>query len=427
MLHVYEGRDKSRLKTCWLLTVALSITLFAFGHASGEQVTLRWATWGPQQLDQQLIQAFEREHPNIRIEYIASGSTADHHSRMKVLAAGGVSPDIFAVDGVYLLEFATTGLIQPIDDLIAKDNSFGLEDFFPAALPDIQYRGQTYGLPYISAPLYMTYNVDHMNEAGLPKPDINWDRDTFSDYAKALTRSDGHQVIRHGTAEFLRTGQHSIWPWLWAGGAGTFDENNDHFMMVQPEAIAVLDWMAGLSEAGVTGPPGSFRRESVSIDHMYPGGFPTVTGAEWPFEWDVTIHPAGPAGQYSVWKGNLMGISPFGEHQEEAWTFLKWLLSPGGNGYEIYISNKRFPPSTRDLRLWEIYQGEGPDPRSLYEVSLLLATQHGRALPHLLQWNEIINDAINPALGRVASGEAPAQIAMEEIRSIVEQLLRNEP
>lgn len=416
----------------WFLPiiVVLMAQVVVVSNAIGQQVTLRWATWGPESVDRQLIDAFEREHPHIHIEYIPTSGTGAHHQKLKISTAAGVGADIFAVDGVYLVEFVTMGLIESIDDLLDKEESFRMDEFFPAALPDVQYQGNTYGLPYISAPLYMVYNMDHVSEIGFSKPDINWDTDEFYEYATSLTRVSSDQIIRHGTTQFLQTGSHAIWPWLWSAGARMFDDDNSRFMLGEPEATAVMNWMAELSLSGISGGSGAdFARQEASIHAMYPGGFPTVKGIDLGFEWDVVIHPKGPGGQYSVWKGNVMGISPFTEHKDEAWTFLKWLLSPVGGGYEIYIANKRFPPSTRDVDLWDLYQGQGvgSDPKSLNEVSLRLASQHGRPLPHLLQWSEIINGVIKPALDRIASGVVPAQIAVEEIDSMVEQFLRSEP
>ena len=413
-----------------LFLCIVAIQLFAvavlLGNASGQVTTLRWATWGPQPVDRQLIEAFEQEHPNIKIEYIASSGTGEHHSKMKVLAAGGVGADVYAVDGVYLVEFVTSGLLQAIDDLLEKEDSFSLADFFPAALPDIQYRGKTYGLPYISAPLYMVYNVEHVREAGLAKPEIHWNRQTYEEYVRKLARSEGGVVTRYGSTQFLQTGSHAIWPWFWSEGARMFSEDLSHFTMTESEAVSVMEWLAQLNRAGVTG-GGNFAQQSASITAMYPGGFPTVTGVEWPFEWDVIIHPEGLGGQYSVWKGNVMAISAFTEYREEAWTLLKFLLAPESRGHEIYVTNKRMPPSTRDPRLWELYQGTGSDPQSLYETTMLLALRHGRPLPHLLQWSVIINDTIRPALARVASGAAPARQAMEEIQNVIDSLLKNEP
>ncbi len=160
---------------------------------------------------------------------------------------------------------------------------------------------------------------------------------------------------------------------------------------------------------------------------MYPAGFPSVTGREWPFEWDVTIHPRGAGGQYSIWKGNVMTIGPSSVYKEEAWEFIKFLLVPNEPGYSIYLENKRFPPQTRDRNHWNLFHRIGEDPVSLRDVTLLLASDHGRALPQLVQWTAIMKENLGAACVRILSGEVSAKVAMEQIRPAVEKLLAAEP
>lgn len=406
-------------------TVVASFLLFfmAGGAAAAETVTLRWATWGPPLVDQQLIEAFEATHPNIRIEYIGS-SYGEHHGKLKVLAASGVPVDVFAVDGYYTVEFVAANMLLRIDELMARDGEFKMEDYFPPALLDVQVRGATYGLPYISAPQYMIYNVSHFKEAGLPIPDPHWDRETFAEYARKLTRFEGGQTIRYGTHHYIGWG--TFWHWIWSAGGRVVDENHRRFLLTEPEAVDALEFLNTLRRQGISG-PGNFAAETASISQTYPAGFPSVSGVEWPFEWDVILWPAGPGGQYSIWKGNVMAINPATEHLEEAWTFLKFLLGPNSPGTEIYVRNKRFPPPTRDVDLWNVFHNPGDDPRSLREITLLLASGHGRPLPHLLQWDAVVVNTIQPALAQIESGQLPPRLAMEQIREAVERLLEDEP
>ncbi|NLN17837.1 MAG: sugar ABC transporter substrate-binding protein [Firmicutes bacterium] len=412
---------KRKLGSCvWLLV------LFLVSAGAAKSVTLRWATWGPQKVDTELIEAFEAAYPEVKIEYIFSSGTGEHHPKMKVLSAAGLAPDVFAVDGVYLAEFASTGLIQPLDHLINADRSFRLSDFFPASLPDVQYNGKTYGLPYISAPMYILYNVNHVQEAGLPKPDVHWDWNTFVSYGRKLMRTVEGRVTRWATTGYLnRTATH-FEPWVWSAGGEVFDESKKRFLLTEPEAVAALDFLAEMQRTGLTG-GGNFAQQTVSITRLYPGGFPTVTGVAWPFEWDVTLFPAGAGGQYTIWKGNVMAMAPNTPHQEEAWQLIKFLLAPGQPGYSIYIKNKRFPPQTRDRDTWALFHTPGQDPVSLWEVTLLMAADYSRPLPQLVQWNDIMDQTLGPALVQIQSGTVSARVAMEQVKPIIESMLVNEP
>lgn len=390
---------------------------------TAKTVTLQWATWGPAPIDQELTATFEKMHPNTKIEYIGS-AYGDHHSKMKVLFAGGLVPDVYAVDGYYTAEFVTNHMIRPLDDLIAQTRGIDMREYFPVALLDVQYRGKTYGLPYISAPQYYVYNVDHMAETGLPRPDPHWSFDTFLGYMRKLTKSDGERTISWGTAGYLSWG--SVWPWIWGADGDVMDEASKQFRLAEPASIQMLQWLADLNLVhGVVG--GDFERQTRSLTVMYPAGFPSVTKLERPFEWDVTLPPGGPGGQKGIWKANSMSISSTTDNLEEAWTFLQFLLGPDSSGHEIYVSNRRFPPQTRERRLWNIFQPAGTQPASLRDMTLLYASEHGRPLPHLLQWDAIMVDTVGAALTRISSGSMPASAAIEQIRPMAERLIAAEP
>lgn len=391
--------------------------------SSAKTVTLQWATWGPAPIDQELIATFEKMNPDIKIEYIGS-TYGEHHPKMKVLTAGGLAPDVYVVDGYYTAEFVTNNMIRPLDDLIAQTRSIDMREYFPVALLDVQYRGKTYGLPYCSAPQYYVYNADHVAEAGLTRPDQHWSRDTFLEYMRKLTKSDGERTIRWGTGGYLSWG--SVWPWVWGAGGDVMDETSKQFRLAEPATIEALQWLADLNLVhGVVG--GDFERQTRSLTVMYPAGFPSVTKLERPFEWDVTLPPGGPGGQKGIWKANAMSISSTTDKLEEAWAFLQFLLGPESPGHEIYVSNKRFPPQTRERRLWNIFQPIGTQPASLRDITLLYASEHGRPLPHLLQWDEIMVNTIGPALTRIGSGAMPASAAIEQIRPMAERLIAAEP
>lgn len=419
MLQVCSGRRALQL----VFTFVMIGCLAAAAHA--QQVTLTWATWGPEHVDRQLIEAFEKQHPNIRIEYIVTNH-GEHHERLKLLGAAGQLPDIIAVDGMYLVEFVQNGLVRPIDDLIERDN-LNINEYFPAALPDVEYRGATYGLPYISAPYYLVYNVNHVEEAGLAHPPVDWDWDTYADYAKKLTVStDGERPLRWGSRLYTRW--QVFWPWVWSAGGRVFDLENKRFTLTEAPAVAAFDWLTEMQRAEIAG-PGNFPNQTISINTAYPGELPYASGITWPFEWDVITWPKGPGGQYTVWKGNAMAIGSTTPHVEEAWTFLKFLLAPGSEGERIYVANKRFQPITRDADLWGLWSsGEGIRGGSrMFDVTFLAANELGRPLPQLLQWDAIVVGQIAPALQRIESGDVSPRVAFEEIQHIVDELLKQEP
>lgn len=415
---IMQTRSRFRLT----IALALMAVIFALNGAA-KTLTLQWSTWGPEAIDRKLIAAFEELHPEMKIDYIQTPHS-QYHERIKVLTAGGVAPDVYLVDGYYSAEFITANMIRPIDDLIARTPGIAMHAYFPAGLLDVQYRGKTYGLPWCSAPQYYMYNADHLAEVGLPRPDPDWDRDTFLTYARKLTKTDGQRTIRWGASDQILT-RTSVWPWLWGAGAQLVDETNKQFRLAEPEAVDALQWVADLHHVhGVVG--GNFGQQTRSISMDYPGSLPFITGVEWPFEWDVILPPGGPVTQVGTWKANAMAISSSTTHVDESWTFLQFLLGPNSPGYEIYVDNRRMPPQTRDQRLWSKFSKPGGSPASLREITLLYS-ENSRPLPKLVQWAAIVEGPVTTALNQIRSGQLSAAAAIEQIRPAVEVLLADEP
>jgi|LSQX01.3.fsa_nt_gb multiple sugar transport system substrate-binding protein len=268
------------------------------------------------------------------------------------------------------------------------------------------------------------YNIEHLAEVGLPRPDPDWDRDTFLTYARKLTKTDGQRTIRWGASDQILS-RTSVWPWLWGAGADLVDETNKKFLLAEPEAIDALQWVADLHHVhGVVG--GNFGQQTRSISMDYPGSLPFITGVEWPFEWDVILPPAGPVAQVGTWKANAMAISSSTSHVDEAWMFLQFLLGPNSLGHELYMDNRRMAPQTRDQRLWSKFSTPGRSPASLRDITLLYA-EKSRPLPKLVQWATIVEGTVTNALNQVKSGRLSAAAAIEQIRPAVEALLANEP
>jgi multiple sugar transport system substrate-binding protein len=410
---------EKRYKMTCVVLCALIVAL----NCAAKTVTLQWSTWGPEAIDRKLIAAFEETHPDIVIDYIQTPHH-QYHQKIKVLTAGGRAPDVYVVDGYYSAEFIASKMIRPIDDLIARTPGIAMSAYFPVALLDVRHRGKTYGLPYCSAPQYYMYNAEHVAEAGLTNPDPHWNRETFLTYARKLTKTDGYRTIRWGTTDRILS-RTSVWPWLRGAGGELVDETNRQFRLGEAAAVEALQWVADLHLVyGVGG--GDFGKQTRSISADYPGSLPFITGADWPFEWDVTLPPAGPVCQVGTWKANAMAISSSTNNVDEAWALLQFLLGPDSLGHEIYVHNRRFPPQTRDQRLWSNFAKPGSSPASLRDITLLYS-EYARPLPKLVQWEVIVEKTVESAFGKIRAGQMSAAAAIEQVRPAVEALLVNEP
>ncbi|MDE6516467.1 MAG: extracellular solute-binding protein, partial [Acetatifactor sp.] len=149
--------------------------------SSDDTITLRMAWWGSQarhDITVEVIEMYEKDHPNINIEY-EFFSFDDYFTKLKTLVASDQVWDIFQLGGnfpeymdkIYFLnEFIDSGVVDvsDISDAYLKitqdtsGNQIGLSNGL-----------NTYGI---------AYDVDMFNEAGVPLPTDSW---TWDDYADA--------------------------------------------------------------------------------------------------------------------------------------------------------------------------------------------------------------------------------------------------
>nr|WP_255482290.1 extracellular solute-binding protein [Pseudarthrobacter sp. NBSH8] len=97
--------------------VAIAVSLLATGcgapagSSESSEVTLRFAWWGNEYLNAQtekVIDAFEAEHPNIKIES-APGEWASYWDKLATTTAANDAPDVIQMDQKYIAEYGGRG------------------------------------------------------------------------------------------------------------------------------------------------------------------------------------------------------------------------------------------------------------------------------------------------------------------------------
>jgi len=103
---------KKRVLGVMILVICMCASmLFANGSeekasssaAQSGPVTLKYAFWGNPEaigVEQDIITAFEKEHPEIKIETVVSAYD-DYHTKIQTMIAGNMAPDIMRIDDYY--------------------------------------------------------------------------------------------------------------------------------------------------------------------------------------------------------------------------------------------------------------------------------------------------------------------------------------
>ena len=136
--------------------------------------------------DRNIIQAFERENPDIRVDVISYRSEI-YTSSVQTLLESGAQVDVVYVNQMAMLtELMEKGFSLPLDDLIQQDG-IDLSNFlYPDALRNAD--GALMALPYRTDRFVLYYNRDMFDAAGIAYPDADMTWDALVDTALQLQR-----------------------------------------------------------------------------------------------------------------------------------------------------------------------------------------------------------------------------------------------
>src|SRR5581483_3097855 len=118
----------------------------------GPKITLNY--WDFQQSDKSILDAFEKArqdfqkaNPNIEVKVTVTPYPQYRDALLKA-AQGGNAPDVATVDqGGWTTEFAASGTILPLDDLVGKSSVIKKDVYFPGAWDSNFYQGKMWGVP----------------------------------------------------------------------------------------------------------------------------------------------------------------------------------------------------------------------------------------------------------------------------------------
>ncbi len=161
-----------------------------------EKVTLHISWWGNDgraKIMSQVIDLFEKKHPNIQVEAESVGAPNDLFNRLTTdFAAGGTTaPDVFALGGALPQQYGAAGQLL---DLGTVEKYVDVKDYSASALVSSTVKGKVYGLPTGGNAIGLLVNEDLFQKAGVPLPTADWTWDDFVKAANAISKSDAGVV-----------------------------------------------------------------------------------------------------------------------------------------------------------------------------------------------------------------------------------------
>ena len=387
-----------------------------------------------------IVNAFQREHPDIRVRTILAGG--DPTQQMSTFCAGGKCPDVLMAWEFNYAGLADRGVLADLNTLLDRDRQFAAAlraDSIPALYETFGFNGGQYAFPEQWSGAFLFYNTRIFADAGVPPPPGRWDTpwtfDEFLDTANALTRRAGNgRIAQWG---FVDT-------WSPPYSAALFGMNNGtpwavprvnptHLNFDDDDFLAGIQFYADLANTHRVAPAAADTQAMSTMGLFTAGKAAMALGGHWRYqtfaqaeelEFDVTVLPTGPAAAAkgmaarSAIGSTGLAIAAESRHREQAWEFLKFAAGPVGQS--LIGESGLFVPVLRSA-----IGSPGFTAAHTGITNLAVLTggpAHSQGLPISPDWQKV-HALMDRAIGPVLRGKRPATTLKRGLTPQIDEVL----
>ena len=408
---------RSSLLTLAAVTVASTLGLSL--PATAQQKEVRWGQWKGTEVGEKFMAevkaAFEKDHPDIKLVAVDSPFTG-FHDRAIVQHQANKLPDVLMIQVDWVAEFADLGLIEPLDERIAKEPP----EFFaniPATFHQ-KWRGKQYYLPVESGAVALFYNTDLFEAAGISGPPKTWDE--FAETSRKLINPEKKHFALTGTlqAEPPTNMTYEIYPLLLQAGAKIIDGSTNKAVFNSPEGVAAIEWylqrvnkdkisVPGVLSNGEKEQRANFASGNVAMMFEGPWGIAIQKQLNPNLNYDIAPLPAGKSTGTMV-RGSLNALTTQAQDKDAAWTFMRWISGP--KGIEMWSKGTGAFPARTDVSSQEWFKERKLFQAFVTQMGLPNAESPFLVMPNAVQMNKIMTTEIQ----NVVQGKKNAKQALDD-------------
>jgi multiple sugar transport system substrate-binding protein len=370
---------------------------------------------------QSIIDAFEKENPNIDIvpKEMPADTGKQHDAYVTAFNANSDEIDVFELDVIWPAEFAQAGFLMPLDRFIEKDG-VDLDAYNQGALSASKFKGKQWALPKFIDAGMLFYRTDVVGEGEVPK---TWDellakaKETKGKGGTEfgyLMQAKQYEGLVCNAVEFV------------ASYGGEFIDENGEVKINSPEAIKGISKLVEIVNSDVVPQNVTTFAEPESHTSFINGQ--SVLIRNWPYQYAIANDesqskivgkvgvaplPAGDAGSAAALGGWMAGINKNTKNPEEAWKFLSFLA--GEKGQKIDAIKGGHAPTI--LSLYEDKEVLEANPYFKEEgfVNALEAAVSRPVAPNYPEISDIIQVQISKAIAKEITPEEAAKNMQDQI------------
>lgn len=312
-----------------VLLAVLMLTACGTKKEQKEEVVLTYANWNlgteeENNLERQMIAAFEEKHPNIKIEIDETVSSGDYREALTNAAAAGTLPDVFMIDNIPFV-YSNDWLLG-LNDLVKKDKDF--EKVSDAVKDSATIEDQLIAVPAGQFMAGYMINKDLFEEGNLPAFADNYSVEDLDKAIRTLTDLDEGVLglaNEQNMLEWYPAVLNDEYKWYTFDGE-KFNLDSEEFKTTlkvmkeyannfafDPLDFEVKEELAGQDEVTL------WKEGDIAV--FYGGSWLAPDFKELSFDWEYVGLP----NNKNVLVNDYMGISKETKHADEAYEFAKWM------------------------------------------------------------------------------------------------------
>ncbi len=332
--------------------------------ASSDQTTIKWAVWDIASTTyyQPLIDTFEEQHPDIKIEMVDLGSQDYMTALATQLSGNDTDLDVVCIKDIPgYVNLVNKNVLEPVDESTFDAGVYG------GITNQIKIDDQLYALPFRSDFWVVFYNKDVFDNAGVDYPTNDMTFDEFDTLARSVASDElGNEVYgahyhvwRSAVQLFgILDGKHSIVD-------GNYDFLKPYYdMVVSEQEDGIVQDYATLKTSNLHY-SGAFAQGNVGMLNMGSWFIPTlidkINSGEYTdiSNWGLVKYPHAEGVEPGSTLATItsLSVTAASDKKDAATAFMNFVTGP--EGAEVIASTGTFPAIKTDAVIDTITSIEG--------------------------------------------------------------------
>jgi len=218
---------------------------------SAEPVALRFTVWTGNEKHLSMLnsiaEAYTAAHPNVTVQFDTIDFD-DYVSKVTIQLAGGTPPDAGWLMETAAPSFVDAGVLADLKPVLTSYPDYDFEDLSAPTLKLWQSGDALYGVPFSNSPIFLVYNKDLFEKAGVAAPDQlikdnQWTWENLAKISKELTEkgpAGTYGFVGFDAALYTTQPWSTLVPVMWAYGGNAWSEDGKTCEINQPAAVQAI-------------------------------------------------------------------------------------------------------------------------------------------------------------------------------------------